>query len=639
MQFIYGNGRSQRFAGDGVSLAVRWLLVLSCVTCAVIDSNEATDAMPYLVYTSGSTIFRVSTDGSSTEVVLQSPGSVNKLGIDFDYRNGRLFWVDSTLLRIMSSSINGSNVQTIALSGGFLTLERLAYDWLTDKLYWTDYGAAQIGMIDLKTMTRMVILQTGRQQLSRPRAFRLDLKRRQMYWIDWLDESGSALIERASMDGSDRQVIVNTVRSRPYDLALDVEMGKIYIIDGYHDTISSMDLDGSNSQQLQLFPSSIVPFSLVYHDGVLYWTERRIRLISRLTVGDNEPRQLGNVSVMTRRPAGLVMISPDLQPDYENPCSASGCSHICILSSYDVRGFTCACGEGVELLEDQLTCKGTLTVAPTTTVTSPTIINPPPTSEPCPCMNGGDCRRQQGSKVQCLCPVDYTGDLCEKHINDTGVCDHPINAIQPLCENGATCVNTGVFEYHCDCRPGFEGRYCEKRINYGVCNETKPCYNGGVCINQDEDPGFTCKCPKGFTGYNCTFGSLEGTDPAVSSGVFVGVVAGFVAVVSVLLVVIICVFAMLKKQREKNKALEGSASSRSNSPMIKTKRMMYRSDETPSSTDTANHDYWLQSQPSIIRGQTNLYSQGPRRVPPNLRAYAKAESFDELSRESKVLTV
>ncbi|CAI8019183.1 hypothetical protein GBAR_LOCUS11547 [Geodia barretti] len=131
----------------------------------------------------------------------------------------------------------------------------------------------------------------------------------------------------------------------------------------------------------------------------------------------------------------------------------------------------------------------------------------------------------------------------------------------------------------------------------------------------------------------------SGTDPAVSSGVFVGVVAGFVAVVSVLLVVIICVFAMLKKQREKNKALEGSASSRSNSPMIKTKRMMYRSDETPSSTDTANHDYWLQSQPSIIRGQTNLYSQGPRRVPPNLRAYAKAESFDELSRESKVLTV
>ena len=138
-----------------------------------------------------------------------------------------------------------------------------------------------------------------------------------------LDESGSSLIERASMDGSDRQVIVNTARSKPFDLALDIEVGKIYIIDGYHDTISSVDLDGSNHQQLQLFPSSIVPFSLVYYDGVLYWTERRIRLISRLTVGDNEQRQLGNVSVMTMRPTGLVMISPDLQPDCELKLSFS----------------------------------------------------------------------------------------------------------------------------------------------------------------------------------------------------------------------------------------------------------------------------------------------------------------------------
>ena len=63
----------------------------------------------------------------------------------------------------------------------------------------------------------------------------------------------------------------------------------------------------------------------------------------------------------------ISFLPPFLYPDFfsptadENPCSASGCSHICILSSYDVRGFTCACEEGVELLEDQLTCKGIYT--------------------------------------------------------------------------------------------------------------------------------------------------------------------------------------------------------------------------------------------------------------------------------------
>ena len=37
-----------------------------------------------------------------------------------------------------------------------------------------------------------------------------------------------------------------------------------------------------------------------------------------------------------------------------------------------------------------------------------------------------------------------------------------------------------------------------------------------------------------------------------------GVIAGFVGVVSVLVLVIVCVFAMFKKQREKNRVLEES---------------------------------------------------------------------------------
>ena len=47
-----------------------------------------------------------------------------------------------------------------------------------------------------------------------------------------------------------------------------------------------------------------------------------------------------------------------------------------------------------------------------------------------------------------------------------------------------------------------------------------------------------------------------GTSPAITPAVFVGVVAGFVGVVSVLVVVIICVFAMFRRQKEKNRVLE-----------------------------------------------------------------------------------
>ena len=47
-----------------------------------------------------------------------------------------------------------------------------------------------------------------------------------------------------------------------------------------------------------------------------------------------------------------------------------------------------------------------------------------------------------------------------------------------------------------------------------------------------------------------------GSSPAITPAVFVGVVAGFVGVVSVLVVVIICVFAMFRRQKEKNRVLE-----------------------------------------------------------------------------------
>ena len=41
---LASGGRGGPCAGVCVSLCVRWLLAVSCVACAVIDSNEATDS-------------------------------------------------------------------------------------------------------------------------------------------------------------------------------------------------------------------------------------------------------------------------------------------------------------------------------------------------------------------------------------------------------------------------------------------------------------------------------------------------------------------------------------------------------------------------------------------------------------------
>ncbi len=49
--------------------------------------------------------------------------------------------------------------------------------------------------------------------------------------------------------------------------------------------------------------------------------------------------------------------------------------------------------------------------------------------------------------------------------------------------------------FSCKCESGYTGPYCETLIDN--CS-TKPCQNGGVCINGVNS--YTCSCMFGYTG-------------------------------------------------------------------------------------------------------------------------------------------
>ena len=64
-----------------------------------------------------------------------------------------------------------------------------------------------------------------------------------MYWTDWGDR---AKIERAGMDGKDREVIVHHNMTWPNGLAIDYDQGRLYWADAGGKTIESSDLNGDN---------------------------------------------------------------------------------------------------------------------------------------------------------------------------------------------------------------------------------------------------------------------------------------------------------------------------------------------------------------------------------------------------------
>ena len=92
-------------------------------------------------------------------------------------------------------------------------------------------------------------------------------------------------------------------------------------------------------------------------------------------------------------------------------------------------------------------------------------------------------------------------------------CKTTVCAIRP-CKNGAVCTqHEENGSWFCNCPPGFTGSLCERP----VC-ATNPCRYGGTCLGSSVGPGFLCLCPVGRGGSLCQE-ELEITQPAFTSSV------------------------------------------------------------------------------------------------------------------------
>lgn len=242
----------------------------------------------------------------------------------------------------------------------------LAVDWIYGHIYWTDTGKNTIEMSDLAGTMRKTLIS---EDLDEPRPIAVNPLDGWMYWSDWGNEG---CIERAGLDGSNRQVIASYEVKWPNGLTIDLVGRRLYWIDARLKTISSVNYDGTGRFTVLNSDEALHhPFSISVFGDSVYWTDW-----DRQTIFSANKFNGSNINAITdsrmfQDPLVVHVYHPYRQPNGTNLCAKVYCSHFCLpvpqLGS-SVPKTACACPDGLTLLKDGKTCmKGAIPNTPSVT--------------------------------------------------------------------------------------------------------------------------------------------------------------------------------------------------------------------------------------------------------------------------------
>ncbi|XP_036409805.1 low-density lipoprotein receptor-related protein 8-like [Megalops cyprinoides] len=336
----------------------------------VTKTCKAEGKSPYLMFTNRHEIRRI--DPVKRDYTLVVPTLKHAVALDVDVNANKIYWTDIFHRKIYSAYINkaSDSSQHVSLTDSILqSPEGLALDWVHKNLYWTDPRSQTITVTSADGKRSRVLVSAD---LSEPRAIAVDPKQGFMYWSDW---GLQAKIEKAGMNGVDRQVLVSDGIKWPNGIALDLPNRRLYWADSKLHLISSIDFSGANRKVLLSSADQLGhPFALAVFEDRLYWTDLEKEAIfsaNRLTGQD-----ITALAEHLNNPHDIVVFHELRQPKAPDSCnmggvSNGGCEYLCLkapqITDHSPK-YTCACPDGAELGPDMRRC---ITVKPRTGKTAP----------------------------------------------------------------------------------------------------------------------------------------------------------------------------------------------------------------------------------------------------------------------------
>ena len=292
-----------------------------------------------------SQISRISLDSPDFTSFPLSLGRVRSaISIDYDPVDDFIYWSDEEQHTIKRSRQDGTSIGDV-VNTEIKQPDGIAVDWIARNLYWADSGSDRIEVCRLNGLYRRVLIH---ENLEEPRDVAVAPTLGWMFWSDW---GKKPKIERASLDGTERVVLVSDDLVWPNGIALDVEKRKIYWCDAKMDKIEVTNMDGSDRRVI-LNENLPHVFGLSLFENFIYWTDWQERTVERahkitgndrMVVVDHFPDLMGLKVTKLNEIKGT------------SPCmnKNGGCAHLCLNRPND---YVCRCSIDHELAKDRKGC-------------------------------------------------------------------------------------------------------------------------------------------------------------------------------------------------------------------------------------------------------------------------------------------
>ncbi|XP_067627209.1 prolow-density lipoprotein receptor-related protein 1 isoform X1 [Eurosta solidaginis] len=404
--------------------------------------------------------------GEHTDAIVPIYNVTKPMGVDVNIRDKLVYFVVMKASNYVLHSQSIATGERKVLVNGSGSSSILAYDWITQHLYWGEGKSLRVASI--KNMSKHFTLPIAEMPIS----LVLHPTEGMLYFTHWLGDS-KGKIYSAWLDGTHKTVLAESVKdmpmSWPLSLNIDRRGKRLYWCDVKANSIERMNLDGS--QRVVLFKDSeFQPLSMAFHNGVIFWVDKKNGAIRRFTVHHNAKLALKgsqtDIHLVERGDTShLKVFDPISQPATVamNACAKSKYPGICLNTP---PGPVCRCPDNFTLNANGLQC-------------IPQVKLNEPTGN---CTSGFQCAKtKQCVDTKDVCDgFDDCSDGSDESSEQNGPCntkkcDLSLHFIcNDRCYQRALLCSSIVY-----CKDGTDQLNCEKH----TCNSNEfTCAKSGKCI-------------------------------------------------------------------------------------------------------------------------------------------------------------